>query len=425
MLFSYYPSPYPSPTIVKTLTPFHSTNRLASPMRGIQPLASPTSEEPSSAVVSASNSSAGGASPTSTPSSSMLLRSSHASTSNFRRRRTFSSTSLPGKDGRPSIDLSISPRLPDSVELETAFPLSPSKPADYPSSSLAQPSSMEVKVTETKGRLPGGVPSLRGNETSHNRGQLSQPLYSGPKLRCKMCRRELASLHDHLIDHEPGKGQLAFEHKKRNAPGGAQASADTRTGIERANGAGSASGLGSQQRSEAMPAQQHDQKPSDSASTSESPVVTASPMESMAPTGRPIQSAASLSASLPPHLAALRMGRAPPPQQRPSAPTADSIGSISPNYSLSLDLSGISAHSQAQVKTTPLPGAGAPRPAPLPQSPSQVTLPSAACSAYFVEPLQWMSALKEGELSGRLDCPGKKCGVKLGSWDWAGMQCGW
>ncbi|KAL8281189.1 hypothetical protein RQP46_006547 [Phenoliferia psychrophenolica] len=37
---------------------------------------------------------------------------------------------------------------------------------------------------------------------------------------------------------------------------------------------------------------------------------------------------------------------------------------------------------------------------------------------------RWMSPLLEsGVLSGKIVCPGSKCGAKLGSFDWAGLQC--
>ncbi|KAJ1021692.1 hypothetical protein NDA16_003828 [Ustilago loliicola] len=51
-------------------------------------------------------------------------------------------------------------------------------------------------------------------------------------------------------------------------------------------------------------------------------------------------------------------------------------------------------------------------------------LKSPTCSSYFIEPMAWMSDLSGGQVTGRLNCPSPKCGVKLGSWDWAGMQCG-
>ncbi|WVQ83062.1 hypothetical protein IAT38_005200 [Cryptococcus sp. DSM 104549] len=47
------------------------------------------------------------------------------------------------------------------------------------------------------------------------------------------------------------------------------------------------------------------------------------------------------------------------------------------------------------------------------------------CSGYFVEPLTWMEpVLSKGQVAGKLVCPNEKCGVKIGNFDWAGVQCG-
>jgi len=46
------------------------------------------------------------------------------------------------------------------------------------------------------------------------------------------------------------------------------------------------------------------------------------------------------------------------------------------------------------------------------------------CSGYFVEPMKWMEQfLEEGDMEGKIVCPNKKCGVKLGNYDWAGVCC--
>lgn len=65
------------------------------------------------------------------------------------------------------------------------------------------------------------------------------------------------------------------------------------------------------------------------------------------------------------------------------------------------------------------------------------------CSGYFVEPvglarvclpltltscfwmqMKWMEPfLEEGRLEGKITCPNKKCGAKLGNYDWAGVCC--
>ncbi|EMD35294.1 hypothetical protein CERSUDRAFT_116096 [Gelatoporia subvermispora B] len=47
------------------------------------------------------------------------------------------------------------------------------------------------------------------------------------------------------------------------------------------------------------------------------------------------------------------------------------------------------------------------------------------CSGYFVEPMKWMEPfLEEGQIAGKIACPNKKCGAKLGNYDWAGVCCG-
>jgi dual specificity phosphatase 12 len=44
------------------------------------------------------------------------------------------------------------------------------------------------------------------------------------------------------------------------------------------------------------------------------------------------------------------------------------------------------------------------------------------CSGYFVEPMKWMEPfLESGELAGKIICP--KCSAKLGNYDWAGVCC--
>ncbi|PIL23615.1 hypothetical protein GSI_14928 [Ganoderma sinense ZZ0214-1] len=46
------------------------------------------------------------------------------------------------------------------------------------------------------------------------------------------------------------------------------------------------------------------------------------------------------------------------------------------------------------------------------------------CSGYFVEPMKWMEPfLEQGHMAGKIVCPNKKCGAKLGNYDWAGVCC--
>ncbi|KAJ7359583.1 hypothetical protein DFH08DRAFT_921747 [Mycena albidolilacea] len=60
-----------------------------------------------------------------------------------------------------------------------------------------------------------------------------------------------------------------------------------------------------------------------------------------------------------------------------------------------------------------------------PMSLSPPILMNPKCSGYFVEPMKWMEPLLEsGQIAGKITCPNKKCGAKLGNYDWAGMCCG-
>ncbi|CAN0853416.1 Probable inactive dual specificity protein phosphatase-like At4g18593 [Linum grandiflorum] len=45
----------------------------------------------------------------------------------------------------------------------------------------------------------------------------------------------------------------------------------------------------------------------------------------------------------------------------------------------------------------------------------------AECSSIFVEPMDWMQAVQEGYVGKKLLCIG--CNARLGSFNWAGMQC--
>ena len=215
-----------------------------------------------------------------------------------------------------------------------------------------------------------------------------------------MCRRELAA-RDHVVEHEEGRGQEAFAVRKRGkdeaerqkqlrtaVPGGGRASSVTR----------SAETLEQKFGAQLRPEQQ--QQSSTQTEEEEKTAVQAPQSNGSA---RPIQSAASLTSSLPPQLAALRLGRA------GGVPTAGSPADASAK-----------AHGEPRTKEFTEEEL-------LPRSKdeSRRMLHSPQCSAYFVEPLAWMQGLQQGEISGRLVCPAPRCGVKLGSWDWAGMQCAW
>ncbi|KAF5742338.1 inactive dual specificity protein phosphatase-like [Tripterygium wilfordii] len=45
----------------------------------------------------------------------------------------------------------------------------------------------------------------------------------------------------------------------------------------------------------------------------------------------------------------------------------------------------------------------------------------AECSSIFVEPMKWMESVQDGYVGEKLQCMG--CKARLGSFNWAGMQC--
>jgi len=75
-----------------------------------------------------------------------------------------------------------------------------------------------------------------------------------------------------------------------------------------------------------------------------------------------------------------------------------------------------------------IPALAALRSANSPVSPSSINSPpillNTKCSGYFVEPMKWMEHfLSGGQLAGKIICPNKKCTAKLGNYDWAGVCC--
>ncbi|KAL0067179.1 tyrosine protein phosphatase yvh1 [Marasmius tenuissimus] len=119
--------------------------------------------------------------------------------------------------------------------------------------------------------------------------------------------------------------------------------------------------------------------------------------------------------------------RAPPPK-------LDSPYFANPNeLAAQLNANPKLAALRSPVSITPsgiTPLAGSPAASPLVESPtSKVISPpiitNPKCSGYFVEPMKWMEPfLEEGQIAGKIVCPNKKCGVKLGNYDWAGVCCG-
>ncbi|SAM85913.1 related to Tyrosine specific protein phosphatase and dual specificity protein phosphatase [Ustilago bromivora] len=371
MLLSYYPSPYPSPalgasglkgfTAIKPLPPAH--NASASTEVGDDGGLS-VEDQPTANTKSRRNS-------TSNPKTRSRSASSCSNSSN----------TCPTSAPRISLLSSIapSPTTANSTHnlvgnLDRQFSTMTTPSTDAGPSTGSSSANTEVKATaNSSGRLPGGVRNIRGHEGVNNRGALPKPQFTGPKLRCKGCRRELAAL-DHVVIHEPGKGQMAFDHSRRDT-GHAELNkiSDNRESAQQ-DGAAALS--------------------VESAANGEAAVATTTEQSTETDASQPkppgIQTAASLASQLPPHLAALRRGG-----NRPQPPP---------------------------LATSTLPHTLHTSPPPSTRSMSSM-LKSPACSSYFIEPMAWMLHLSSGQVTGRLNCPSAKCGAKLGSWDWAGMQC--
>ncbi|WWD04856.1 hypothetical protein V865_002927 [Kwoniella europaea PYCC6329] len=156
--------------------------------------------------------------------------------------------------------------------------------------------------------------------------------------------------------------------------------------------------------------------------------------------GRVFQSAEQLNSRLPPQLLALRMAGSTPTSQLSSpigsSPTSSpekenhtpSQQSYPPSQSQNVTNAARRMSMLAMTPNTPdtlerrgsisdiQGGSG---------SGGYPILVNNKCSGYFVEPLTWMEpVLQNGDIAGKLICPNEKCGVKIGNFDWAGVQCG-
>ncbi|CAO1626629.1 unnamed protein product [Sympodiomycopsis kandeliae] len=282
---------------------------------------------------------------------------------------------------------------------------------------------------------------------------LPKPLYrpGTMRLRCKICRREIAA-RDHIVEHEPGQGIEAFDIRRRNKELKSGSKNDrfsqgtnTNSGQEEAsNGNGESSSTSALQTGEQSQQESNSSTgPGQDANPVVAPAAAEKPSQHNTQHGRPIKSAASLTASLPPHLAALRAGRNPPTIARPAAAPQSTVSDPSSSSSSSSQPHSLTTTNHNDEGSSP-----AFQPPSLP-SQARTILHSSDCSAYFLEPLDWMykqttdalpteketgaiqpteiASLSSGLLSGKLFCPNSsksKCNAKLGNWDWAGIQCG-
>ena len=216
----------------------------------------------------------------------------------------------------------------------------------------------------------------------------------GTYLRCKMCRRDLAA-REHIVEHEPGQGQKAFAPRRRDMTQHrldmekkrlAKAEEADAKGMERQRLAKEAAEDLLDEVEEAVTS-----NPDTSAEVAEEaqtdvdaipmdedakkPDITVSvPQPLPAQGGTPLDdtvTSRSLSARLPPHLAALRV----------SMPSAH-------DYTIGRNGSAIADEDATPLSEGP---------------PSPPLLPSVICTSYFTEPLSWMqSQLENGELNGKI-----------------------
>ncbi|GAA5970258.1 hypothetical protein JCM21900_005848 [Sporobolomyces salmonicolor] len=233
-------------------------------------------------------------------------------------------------------------------------------------------------------------------------GTKEQVVVQGRRIRCKMCRRELAA-REHIVAHKPGMGQQAFAPGRRDM-------AAYRAELEK-------------------------RRLDEIAKESQAPPSSAPALTAPSAVQPPTNPLAALRISKP--LPGLRVAvPRPQPMAKPTPPPPSQPATTpGPTPSGAPE----TADSPAVPSATPTPPSSESAPPPpipaIPATASELApppvvaddpplLPSHVCSSYFVEPLSWMSpTLETGVLAGKIVCPNEKCGAKLGNFDWAGNQC--
>lgn len=209
----------------------------------------------------------------------------------------------------------------------------------------------------------------------------------GRRLRCKMCRRELAA-REHIVEHEPGEGQRAFAPRRRDMAQHRQDQERRRMEIEKRT------------------QEEADKKGKEN---SDSDVNAAATVRDASQKSSDIVNAANLSKDT------KEGSTSPAIDGLPPSSTSGTSAKRRPDLHLSLNTSPNPLDSAIDDDTDNETSNSRKSP-PL--------LCSTLCNSYFTEPLSWMSdQLGEGSLGGRIMCPNSKCGAKLGSFDWAGLQC--
>ncbi|GAA5983367.1 hypothetical protein JCM10908_000256 [Rhodotorula pacifica] len=328
----------------------------------------------------------------------------------------FSMTSLP----KSQISPPPSPRHPPSSSALSATPATVISAGSSSSSAnnglSAAPPNLNMSAPPTRKRLtarktasseniPGSQQAEKDKPEIAKIGSKAEVVISGRRLLCKICRRELAAK-EHIVAHDIGKGQQAFAPNRRDM-------AAYRAEQDRLR------------REAGLPDAPTPLKAKPSALPPAVPNPLAAlrvaqplgggrivqPRPSNVPRPQPMarpppRQAASSSSSAAPAAAATDSSTIPPPAT--SAPGKEAPPEAQDGVAHSDTAGEVAAVARTASSHEPEP--------PL--------LPSPACSSYFVEPLSWMSPfLESGVLAGKIVCPNKRCGAKLGNFDWAGNQC--
>ncbi|KAG0143225.1 hypothetical protein CROQUDRAFT_661551 [Cronartium quercuum f. sp. fusiforme G11] len=283
-----------------------------------------------------------------------------------------------------------SPRDKNTSDPFSSFAMTPLNPEAI-HSKLTSPSALTHNLNPDPTQPP--APPLRQRFTKRGQSQIPDPLsgfkqaketnklpqveklgqgqvtIKGRRIRCKMCRRELAA-RDHILSHRPGEGQSAFAPQKRDM---------------------------NKFRDEAMEKLRSQNLTTESSAP---PAIDQTDEKSVKSGGmirnsstEPTRGFASLRVSMPPRPANLSISE------------SDQFSTVSTSIHHHPTAAFITATETTALTSPPL-------------------ITSHQCSSYFVEPLSWMSTvLEKGELVGKIVCPNNKCISKLGNFDWAGCQC--
>ncbi|SCZ88871.1 BZ3500_MvSof-1268-A1-R1_Chr2-1g04697 [Microbotryum saponariae] len=256
-------------------------------------------------------------------------------------------------------------------------------------------------------------------------GNKQEVVISGRRIRCKMCRfvpsaflisfvihgqvlirmglslawsirRELAA-REHVLAHEPGKGQQAFApHRRDMAAHRMEMEARRRDEMDK------------EERERAIPNVETDTSIRTSVDkTEKSPATALAGLR----ISRPLPGLGVRAVVQRPTVSRPRPPSAPESTVNESTTSSTSIpgSGEAPESSHSASASDAAKESEAEVKAREIF--------------DPPILPSHLCSSYFTEPLSWMSPILEsGALGGKIVCPNAKCGAKLGSFDWAGAR---